>query len=119
MVERILFLQGTQAGGIRRGDVDRDVRGGGVDLLQAKLVVVDRALGRRVRVPADVDPEYAAPARAGDVLHERVHADVVETEAVDERLLLGDSEQSRPGIPRLRPRRHGADLDEPEAEAGE
>src|SRR5207302_2931277 len=101
---------------VRRGDVYRDVGSLRTDFFEARLVVVDRALARRVGVLADVDTEDAAPARAGDVLHERVDADVVEAETVDERLRLRQPEQARLRIARLRARRYRADLDEAEAQ---
>src|SRR5712691_3438066 len=55
-------------------------------------------------------------ARAPDVLQKGVDADVIEAEAVDERLRLRQPEQARLGIARLRSRRHRPDLDEAEAQ---
>ena len=51
-----------------------------------------------------------------DVAHQRVDAVVVEAEAVDHRLVLGQAEHARLRIARLRPRRDRADLDEAEAQ---
>ena len=90
-----------------------------VDTLEANRVVIARALGRRIGVLADIDAEHPVPARAAHVGDEGVDADVVETEAIDDRLALGNAEQARPRIARLRARRDRADLDEAETECGE
>src|SRR5204862_7937287 len=116
--ELVGFLQRAQALGVRRRDVDRDVRGVRIHLLEGNRVVVDRALGRRVGVLADVDSNDAVPARAAYVGDEGVGADVVEAEAVDDRFALRNAEQARARIARLRAGRDGADFDEAETERG-
>jgi hypothetical protein len=120
--QRVGVLQRAQVGGVRRRDVDRHVARVHVDLAQAMQVVVGCALVRRVEVLADVDAQHAAvagEARARDVADQRIDTLVVEAEAVDQRLRLGQPEHSRLWIARLRARRCRADLDETETERGE
>src|SRR5471032_2316717 len=59
LLERNTELQATQTGRIRRADVDGDVAGVGVDLVQANQVIIDGALYGRVEVLADIDAEDA------------------------------------------------------------
>src|SRR5690349_21030571 len=54
-----------------------------------------------------------------DSARERGGAFVVETGAVDERVILRESKQTRPRISRLRMQRDGARFDEAETECGE
>lgn len=119
LLERIAELQAAQAGRVRRADVDGDVAGVGVDLVQADQVVVDRALHRGIEVLADVDPQHAAILRRTHPRQQVVDAVVVETHAIDDRVGLRQAEQARPGIARLRSRSDGADLDEAETELAE
>lgn len=115
--QRLLLLQLAQAGGVGRGDVDGDVVRQRIHLAQAVQVVERGLVVRSVLVLADVDPEQpAAPLRAPDVAHQRVHPVVVEAHAVDQRLRLRQPEQARARVARLRARGDGADLDEAEAE---
>src|SRR2546421_4231417 len=90
-----------------------------VDLAQAGDVVVGRTLVRRVEIFPDVDAENAAVARATNVFRQGRHAVVVQPQAVDESLGLGQAEQARPGIPPLRAWRHRSDLEEAEPEGAE
>jgi hypothetical protein len=90
-----------------------------IDLAQAGDVIVRGAFERRIGVLADVDAEHAAIHGAPDVVHQAVHAAVVEAQAVDHSVRGGQAEQARARIAGLRARRHGADLDEAEAEAGQ
>ncbi len=82
-------------------------------------IVVDRALVRRVLVPADVDAEHARKLRALDIRDERIDAAVVEAEPVDDGLALRNAEHARLRIARLRAWRRRADFDEAEAERRE
>ena len=118
-VERVLRLQVAQPLGVRRRDVDRDVRRARVDRAQAGEVVVGGARVRRVEVLADVEAEDAAPRRARDVGEEPLDAVVVEAEPVDERFGLGQPEEARLRVAGLRARRDGAAFDEAEAERRE
>ncbi len=80
-------------------------------------VVAGRVFVGRVLVLADVDPEQATLAlRTLDIAHERVDAAVVEAEPVDHRFVAGQAEHARLRVAGLRPRGHGADLDETEAQ---
>lgn len=58
LLERVAELQAAQARGIGRADVDRDVAGGGVDLVQADQVVIDSTFDRGIEVLADVDAQH-------------------------------------------------------------
>ena len=53
------------------------------------------------------------------VLHSRVDARIVETHAVDDRLVVDQPEQAWLRISRLRPRRDGADFDAAESQAAQ
>src|SRR5207244_8908234 len=89
---------------------------------QAGEIVVDRALDRRIEILADVDAENAASlreARASNVRDQTLDAVVVEAHPVDQCLRFRQAKQAWPGIARLRPRRHRADLDETESQRSE
>ena len=118
LLERIAELQAAQARGVRRTDVDRDIAGSGVHLVQADQVVVDRALDRGVEVLADVDTQHTAVARRTNTTQQVVDPQVVEAHAVDDCGGLRQAEQPRLGVARLRARRDGADFDETEAQLG-
>ena len=55
VAQRLFFLQFAQPGGVRRGNVDRDVVGQRIDLFQTDQVVGQRIFIWRVLVLADVD----------------------------------------------------------------
>src|SRR5690606_30258817 len=99
----LLFLQLAQAGGIGRGDVDGDVVGQRIDAFHAVQVVAGRVLVGGVLVLADVDAQQAALAPGPfDVAYQRVHALVVEAQAVDHRLRGRQPEHARLRVARLR-----------------
>ena len=87
--------------------------------LQAEQVVLGGALQRRVLVLADVDAEHAPVIGLAHARAEVIDAAVVEAHAVDDRPGLGDAEQPRLRVARLRARRDGADLEETETERGQ
>jgi hypothetical protein len=122
-VERLVVLQRAQIARVGARDVDRDVIGMRVDRVEPGEIVGRRALDRRRRVLADVEADDAARGaktpRLFDVGDEGVDAVVVEPEAVDQRLRLGQPEEPRLRVAGLRLRRHGADFDEAEAERAE
>jgi hypothetical protein len=79
------------------------------------LVVVDCILDRRVGVLADVQTEDAflvlIELRRLHIRHEGVDPAIVESHAVDDRVLGWQAEDARFGIARLRARRDGAHFD--------
>src|SRR6185295_2917213 len=83
-------------------------------------VIVERTLGRGRLVLAQVDAErHGRRAEPFERALHRGHAPVVEAEGVPESLRLGIAEHPRPRVARLGQGRHGADLQEAEAESGE
>lgn len=118
-VQRLVALQRAQVLGVGAGDVDGHVVGVGIDAGQAEQVVVGGVLDRRRGVLADVQAQDAARAaeavRAADVVQERGQALVVEPQAVDQRVGLGQAEDARLRVARLRLGRDRAHLDEAEA----
>src|SRR4029077_3719125 len=86
-------------------------------------VIVCRLFERRCSRLADVDSHWnnrpsAAYTQRSQSLRNRVRAVVVETKLIDQRLLLGQSEDTRLGISRLRFCSHGPNLDKTESERG-
>ena len=107
----------AQARRVGRGDVDRQIIGERRHPPDARRIIGDR--GRRaVLVGADIDADDAAPRRraVSRFAPPRLPA-VVEAHAVDHRPVLGQPEQPRLRIARLRRGRERADLDEAEAAA--
>ncbi|MNZ28088.1 hypothetical protein D3C78_453110 [compost metagenome] len=119
LLERIAELQAAQARGVWRTDVDRDVTGVGVHLVQADQVVIDGTLHRGVEILADVDAQHAVVTRSPHPAEQVINAQVVEAHAVDDGRCLRQAEQPRLGVARLRARGDGADFDEAEAQLGE
>ncbi|MNE02056.1 hypothetical protein D3C80_945190 [compost metagenome] len=119
LLERVAELQAAQARGVRRADVDGDVAGLVVDLVEADQVVVHRALDRGVEVLADVDAEDAAVFGCTHTVEQVVDTQVVEAHAVDDRLGFRQAEQARLGVAWLRTRGDGTDLDKTETQLGE
>ena len=91
----------------------------GIHLVQADQVIVHRPLDWRIEVLADIDTQHTLELSCLDPLEQAIDTMVVETHAVDHRLGLRQTKQSRLGVARLRTRGNGADLDETEAELGE
>ncbi|MNN43621.1 hypothetical protein D3C81_1578670 [compost metagenome] len=84
LLERIAELQAAQARGVRRADVDGDVAGVGVHLVQADQVVIDGTFDRGVEVLADVDAQHTVVARSPHTAKQVIDAQVVEAHAVDD-----------------------------------
>ena len=117
-VEGLVALQRAQVLGVGRGNVDRDVVSVRVHAFQADQVVVDGVFNGGDGVLADVQAQDAAvlaEARALDVGQEGVQAVVVEAQAVDERVGLGQAEHAGLGVAGLGLRGHGAHFDEAKA----
>ncbi|MNI50264.1 hypothetical protein D3C73_1049150 [compost metagenome] len=119
LLERIAELQAAQARRVRRADVDRDVAGMGVDLVQADQVIVDRTLDWRIEILADVDAQHALVLGRCDASQQVIDAEVVEAHAIDDRLGFRQTEQARLRVARLRTWRDGADFDKTETQLGE
>jgi hypothetical protein len=125
-VERLVALQRAQVLGVGAGDVDGDVVGMRVDAVQADQVVVDRVFNRRGGVLADVQAQQQAALRAGlahagapHIGQEGVQAFVVEAQAVDQRIGLGQAEHARLGVAGLALGGDGADFDKAETHGGQ
>ena len=91
----------------------------GIDLVQAQQVIVHGALHRGIEVLADIDAQHALVLGGLDPRQQVLDTLVVEAHAIDDRLGLGQAEQARLGVARLRPGGHGADLDKTETQLGE
>ena len=122
IVQRIVLLQLAQILGIGRRNVDRDIAGVVVDLLQADQIIVGCIFDRGRGVLADIDPENAPffwELSRPNVLQQTINPAVVETHTVDDALRFRNAEQARPGIAILRPWCDRADFEKTEAQAGQ
>ena len=108
----IRVLQLAQVLGIGRRDVHRDITCVRIHFCQAELIVVGGTLDRRVEILANVDTQYAAVTGSQNIGDQLLDAMIIESQAVDQGLGLGQAEHARFGIARLRPRCNRADLDE-------
>ncbi len=110
-----LPLEVPQPRRIGRGHVDDEIVCERAHRLDARDVICDRV--GALLVLAEIGADQArAPAPGREPCAHGLEALVVEAEPVDERAILGQTEQSRLGIAGLRARRDGAGLDEAEAE---
>ena len=115
LVEHVCLLQVAQAGRVGRRDVDGEIAHHRREHLD-QLHIVGDAVGA-VLVGADIDADDAALIRTRrEPAQHRVGALAVEAEPVDDALVARQPKHARARIASLRPRRHGADLDEAEAE---
>ena len=123
MVELVGALKLAKILRVGRGDVDGDVVGVVVDLVEALFIVGKRIFDRRDGVLADVDAENAAAQTEGvgaaEVFDHLVAAFVVEAHAVDDALGRDDAEAAGLRIAGLGERRDRADFDVAEAEGAE
>ena len=114
-----LSCSAAQARRVGRGDVDGEIVGDAGHRRDAGGIIGDR--GPALSLLAPILTPTMPPARAGALRRaapqRRRLALIVEAHAVDHRPVLGQPEQPRLRIARLRPRRQRADLDEAEAEA--
>ena len=90
-----------------------------VNLAQTNQIIVCGKFYRRVEILAYVDAEYAAKLRAFDVFYQRVHAEIVESHAIDDGLCLRQTKQARLGVAWLWARGDSADLDKAKTERGQ
>ena len=108
---------------VGRGNVDGNVVGVIVDLVETRLIVGERVLDGRGGVLADVDAENAAAQTEGvaaaEVLYDLVAAFVVEAHAVDDGLGRNDAKASGLRIAGLCERRDRADFNVAEAQGAE
>ncbi len=113
LLQRSLGLQVAQPWGVGRGHVDGEIVRQPPQPLQPGHIVADAVGG--VLVGAEVRPDHAAAAPAGQPFREGLQALVVEAHAVDHRPIRRQPEQTRAGVSVLRLRRHRPALDEAEA----
>ena len=103
-VQRLVALQAAQVLGVGAGDVDRDVVGVRVNAVQADQVVVGGVFNGRGGVFADVQAQQQGRALAlaqGRALHvgnKGIQPVVVEAQAVDQRVGLGQAEHAGLGV---------------------
>ena len=114
----VAALQGTQVFRIGGGNIDRDVARVGVGFFQANQIIVGRIFNRRNGIFADVDAQNAFKTAVFNVADHCVDAVVVETHAVDDALVFGNTEKARLRIARLRFGRYRADFDKAETQSG-
>ena len=114
-----LLLEVAQTRGVRRGDVDGDVIGMGVYRLHRRAVIVYGPFDGGVPVLSDVDADRAGSSLLREVGDEFLHADIVESHAVDQRAMARQTKHARPGVSGLRSRRDGAELEMAETEVGQ
>jgi hypothetical protein len=116
--ESALVLQGSKARRVGRRDVDGQIVGERRHFARARGIIGDPVRAVLVRPDIDSDdPPPPALAAALEPAAGRFEAAVVEAHPVDHSPILGEPEQPRPRVPRLRLRGHGPDLDEAEPEA--
>ena len=117
IVERVALLEIAQARGVWRGNVDRQIIGVRGENLHA-LDIGGGAIFR-VLVGAEIGADDRAPLCAGEPPGGELKPVVVETHPVDDGGVLVQPKKPRLRVADLRPRRHGAGLEEGEAEARE
>src|SRR5690606_13316493 len=110
LLERITKLQAAQPWGVGRADVNSDVTGVLIDLVQAQQVIIHGVFDRSIEVLADIDAQHTLVFGRLNAGQQVVNAVVVEAHAIDDRLRLRQAKQARLGITRLRTRRHGTDF---------
>src|SRR4029077_16666533 len=108
-------------GCVWRADIQRYVISKIPQRAKRVKVIVCRLFERRCFRLADVNSHWNSRPRAAFTQRRqsprnRLRAVVVETKAIDQRLLLGQSKNARLGISRLRFCRHGPNLDKTEPE---
>jgi hypothetical protein len=119
LTERPRLLQLAQPWGVRRAHVHHQEIGEPRQPLETVQVIL-RCLGERGDLAlADVDPQDRLDARTAEARRRGIRTGVVEAEAVEERAVGREAEETRARVPRLRPGGHRPDLDEPEAECRE
>ena len=97
MIARLKFAQSRR---IRRADVERNVIGKLAELTETMEIILRRFFQRRRFRFADVDPDPAvlrpasASAQFSQARRNCIRAVVIEAEAVDERLLLRETEDA-------------------------
>ncbi len=113
LVERVALLQIAQARRVGRRDVDGEIARDVGERPHAEHIVGYAVDG--ILVGPDVDAENAAGPAAREPCMSRFIALIVEAQAIDERLVAGQSKQPWARVARLRARRESADLDKAEA----
>ena len=100
-VQRLVALQCAQVLGVGTADVDRHIVGPGIHPFESLQIIAGCLLDRGGGILADVQPQQAArmgrPARL-HVADEGLKPIIVEPEAVDDGLCLGQAEQTWLGI---------------------
>ena len=112
-------LKLAQSGRIGGRQVDRHVIGVGVHLAQAEQVVLMGLLQRGVLVFANIDTHRDTGAVCAQAADQGFYPLIVESHAVDQRLLVFQPEQAGGRIARLGPWCDCAHLHKTEAETGE
>ncbi len=105
-------LQGTQARGVGRTDIDRQIIGNPCHLSDAFCIVCNPV--DRVLVGTDIDTDNALAPPPGEPFQSRGLTLVVEPHTIDHGPILGQPEQPRLWIPALRAWRQSANLDKAE-----
>ena len=118
-----MFLQGAKSRRVWRADIDCNVIREGRELAERVKIILGRLFERRdFRFP-DVDtdwnlrPAFALSQSPQSIGH-HIGAIVIETESINQCLLLRVTEDSRLRIPRLRFGGHSSDFDKAEAQRG-
>ena len=117
-IQRFVALQRAQVLGVGAADVYRHIVRPRIDAIQAGQVVIRRLLDRRAGILADVQTQQAAAVGGAGTLHiahKGIQTLVVEAETVDQRIGLGQAENTRLGVARLTLGRNCSDLDRTEA----
>ena len=123
VIEFTRALQRAQVLRVGRRNVDRNVVGVVVHLVEALFVVGKRIFDRRDGILADVDTEDAAAQTerigAAQIFENLVDTLVVEAHAVDHAFSGNQTEKTGLGVARLRERRDRADFNVTETETAE
>src|SRR5579883_380747 len=112
-------MQIAQRRGVWRRDVDGDVIGCTAHRSKALYVVIDSPVDGSIGVLADVDADYSAIAKAIETSRDDRGAMVRKSQSIDQCTGLGQSKQTRSGLPRLRAGCDGTDFNEAEPELAE
>src|SRR4030081_837518 len=94
-------LERSQAGGVRRRHIDRDIVGNSEDCAQTEDVVVDGAIEWRHGVLANIDADYSGRSSRTQALGDAFGAIVRKSHPVDDALVVQQAENTRERVPRL------------------
>lgn len=117
-VEAIGPLQVTEIRRVRGRNVDRDVIRNWMDQIESRKVVLDGLFVRHILILANVHANNAFAVEFRQSIGDRFGTVVVESQPIDQCLILREPQQPRPFVSRLRFQRYRPDFDKSEPQRG-